>query len=99
MSKEAETSFGNNFVHMSMELFKNQQRNADKHAGSRYPEETKEFAISLHFYIPRAKKFVRKSLNLPHPSTLRAWSSNIECDPGFLTISLLCIDGQVKENH
>ena len=99
MSKEVETSFVNNLEHMSMELFKNQQRNAEKQAESRYSEEIKEFAISLHFYSPRAYKFARKSLNLPHPSTLRAWSSNIECDPGFLKNSLLYIEGQVNENQ
>ena len=99
MSKEVETSFVNNLEHMSMELFKNQQRNADKQAESRYSEEIKEFAISLYFYSPRAYKFARKSLNLPHPSTLRAWSSNIECDPGFLKNSLLYIEGQVNENQ
>ena len=99
ISEEAGNSFGNNFGHMSMELFKNQQKNAEKQAGSRYSEEIKQFAISLHFYSPRAYKFVRKSLSLPHPSTLRAWSSNIECDPGFLNNSLLYVESQVKENQ
>ena len=99
MSEEAGNSFGNNFGHMAMELFKNQQKNAEKQAGSRYSEEIKEFVISLYFYNPRAYKFVRKSLSLPHPPTLRAWSSNIECDPGFLKNSLMYVESQVKENQ
>ena len=99
MSEEAGNSIGNNFGHMSIELFKNQQKNAEKQAGSRYSEEIKEFAISLQFYSPRAYKFVRKSSSLPHPSTLRAWSSNIEFEPGFLKNSLLYVESQVKENQ
>ena len=71
----------------------------DKQSGSRYSQNIKEFAISLNFYSPRAYKFVRKFLNLPHPSTLRSWSSNIECDPGFLKNSFLYIEGQVKEKQ
>ena len=49
-----------------------------------YTEEIKQFAISLHYYSPKTYTFVRKALHLPHPSTLRAWSSNVECEPGFL---------------
>jgi len=41
MSEEAQKSFANSFGLMSMELFKNQQRNADKQGGSIYTEEMK----------------------------------------------------------
>ena len=41
MSYEAGSSFVNNFCHISMDLFKNQQKNGSKQAGSR---------LSLHFY-------------------------------------------------
>ena len=27
-----------------------------------------------------------ETVSLPHPATLFAWSSNIECEPGFLTL-------------
>ena len=73
-----------NFGHMSKDIFKNEQKNRLSSTGSRYNEEIKQFAISLHFYSPKAYKFVRKSLHLPHPSTIRSWASSIDCEPGFL---------------
>ena len=73
-----------NFGHMTKDLFTNEQKNEATSIGSRYSETIKQFAISLHFYSPKAYKFVRKSLHLPHPSTIRSWASSIECEPGFL---------------
>ena len=84
LSEESERSMNGNFGHMATELFNNEARNYNKLSGSRYSQETKEFAISLHFYSPRGYKLVRKSLNLPHPATIRPWSVKIECKPGFI---------------
>ena len=44
----------------------------------------KQFAISLHFYSPKAYQFVRKSLHLPNPANIRSWAMSIDCEPGFL---------------
>ena len=65
-----------NFGHMTKDLFTNEQRNEANSTGSRYSELYMEFmdmqfAISFHFYSPMAYKFVRKSLHLPHSSTIR----------------------------
>ena len=30
-------------------------------------------------------KFVRKTLHLPHPATIRSWAGNVVCEPGFLS--------------
>lgn len=49
----------------------------------KYSEEVRRFASTLHFYSPRAYLFIRKYFNIPHPSTLRAWLSNFQCNPGF----------------
>ena len=46
--------------------------------------ETKQFAMTLHYYSPKAYEFVHKILCLPHSSTIRAWSSSVDCEPGFL---------------
>jgi hypothetical protein len=74
-----------NFGHMTKDLFTNEQKHEANSTGSRYSEQIKQFAISLHFYSAKAYKFVRKSLHLPHPSTIRSWASSIECEPGFLS--------------
>ena len=99
LSEENEKSIIDNFGHMATELFRNEAKNCNKLSGSRYSQEIKEFAISLHFYSPRAYKFVRKSLNLPHPATIRSWSVNIECEPGFLKKPFEFVEGKVNEGQ
>ena len=43
--------------------------------------------------------FLRKYLSLPHPSTIRAWSAGIECEPGFLKKPLSYIADLVKDGQ
>ena len=74
-----------NFGHMTKELFINEHKNSQKSKASRYSESIKQFAVSLHFYSPRSYQFVRKSLHLPCPATIRSWAAAIDCEPGFLT--------------
>lgn len=49
------------------------------------PDELKCFALTLHFYSPKAYKYVRNTLNkcLPHCRTIQKWYENIHCKPGF----------------
>ena len=84
LSEENQKSLADYFWHMTIELFRNEAQNFRKGSGSRYSEEMKEFAISLHVYSPRASRLIRKSLNLPHSATIRSWSINSDCEPGFL---------------
>ena len=74
-----------NFGHMTKELFTNEHKNSQKSKASQYSESIKQFAVSLHFYSPRSYRFVRKSLHLPCPATIRSWAVAIDCEPGFLT--------------
>ncbi|CAB4032804.1 THAP domain-containing 9, partial, partial [Paramuricea clavata] len=85
LSEEQSQHLMSNFGHMTKDIFTNEQKNEGNSTGSRYSEQIKQFAISLHFYSAKAYKFVRKSLHLPHPSTIRSWASSIECEPGFLS--------------
>ena len=99
LSEESGATIINNFGHMTTEIFKNEIKNSTKSYASRYSDQIKEFAVSLHYYSPRGYRFVRKYLSLPHPSTIRSWSADIECEPGFLKKPLLYIaelaeDGQ-----
>lgn len=43
----------------------------------------RDFSLTLNYYSPRAYEYLRKSLCLPHPSTLRAITSSVKCLPGF----------------
>ena len=40
--------------------------------------------MTLHYYSPKAYEFARNVLSLPHASTIRAWASSVDCQPGFL---------------
>ena len=50
----------------------------------KYPEQLRAFAMTLHFYSPKAYTYVRETLNLslPHPRTLRNIYSRIQGEPG-----------------
>ena len=60
-----------NFSSITKELFKSQKSNAlVKLHGRRYSEDVKKFAITLHFYSPRAYDYMRTLFTLPAPSSL-----------------------------
>ena len=99
VSKESCMTLINNFGHLTSQLIKNEYKNNKECSGSWYASEIKEFAISLHFYNPKAYMFLRKYLSLPHPSTIRAWSAGIECEPGFLKKPLAYIADLVKDGQ
>ena len=77
-----------NFTGTAKHLFQNQQKNlkGNQH-GNRYSDETKQFAMTLHYYSPKAYDFVRKVLMLPHPSSIRGWAASVDREPGYLGMS------------
>ena len=48
----------------------------------RYTDQVKQFAVTMHFHSPKAYRFLRSHIALPHESTLTAWMRNSNCDPG-----------------
>ena len=77
-----------------MKLYKNELKDHDRKAGSRYSQEMKEFAVSLHFYSAKAYNFVRKSLHLPHSATIKSWAANGACEPRFLMTTISSLAAQ-----
>ena len=51
--------------------------------GRRYPDEVKRFALTVHFYSPKAYNYLRTVFSLPHSSSLYNWSSTVDCNVGF----------------
>lgn len=51
----------------------------------KYPPELRAFAITLHFYSPKAYTYVRNKFNLalPHPRVIRSWYSTVNAYSGF----------------
>ena len=50
-----------------------------------YSPELRSFALTLHFYSPRAYNYVRKVFDtcLPHPRTISRWYQSVDDAPGF----------------
>lgn len=55
------------------------------HKFAKCPPELQSFAVSLHFYSPKAYEYVRKTFMkiLPHQSTIRSWYTNVHGYPGI----------------
>ncbi len=53
-------------------------------SGRRYSDEIKEFAITLHYYSPKAYEYIRSIVPLPNKSLIRKWSATFACEPGFI---------------
>ena len=66
VDSEQNVMLHSNFGNMAKELFKNQMKNASRHSvyGQRYSEGMKQFALTLHYYSPKAYDFVHKILAL-----------------------------------
>lgn len=66
---------------MKLSILKNEVKNSDEKKFT-YSDDIKKFSQTLYYLSPKAYKYLRKQLILPHPSTLRKW---ISCDaaPGW----------------
>ena len=68
-------------------------------SSKKYPPALRAFAMTLHFYSPKAYGFVRHRFckALSEPSTLRAWYSSIHGEPGFTLESFEALKVKVAE--
>lgn len=64
--EEVESVLVNNFSNIHKHI---NTKNSDKSV--RYSDELKCFALTLYFYSPKAFRFLRHHMSLPHPSILR----------------------------
>ena len=82
-----ESAFGG----MSLALFRHllKQKDINKHRRT-YGQDIRKFAVTLNFLSPAAYDYVRQTLGLPHPVTLRRWHGSVDCSPGFLGQALEC---------
>lgn len=67
-----------------------------------YDEDVRAFALTLHFYSPRAFNYVREKFdkNLPHVGTIRKWYSaaGTTSEPGFCRENLYSLAKLAKEH-
>ena len=84
MKDDACETLRESFSGLSYDILANHFSNKDKSMqGHRYTEEVKRFALTVHFYSPKAYEYLRPIFSLPHPRSLCAWTSSVKCDPGF----------------
>ena len=83
----------------ALEMLKNEIQNAKrKGRGHRYTDEVKNFALTVHFYSPKAYSDIRKILSLPHQSSIRNWISPVNCEPGFHADVLQNLSEQLQKS-
>ncbi|EFN70574.1 THAP domain-containing protein 9, partial [Camponotus floridanus] len=70
-----------------------------KSLSQKYSPELRIFALTLHYYSPRAYSFVRETFNscLPHPKTLYKWYCSVNGEPGFNKEALAFIKERVSK--
>lgn len=82
------------------EILKRQVQKSSKRLPKSYNLELRKFALTLHYYSPRAYQYVRKSFDtcLPHPKTITSWYKSISGAPGFTEESFVAIKQMVKNS-
>ena len=56
------------------------------------------FAVTLHYYSPRAYEYVVSFITQPAVSTICRKTSEIECEPGFISCSLESLANELRSN-
>lgn len=66
----------------------------------KYSPKLRSFALTLHFYSPKAYNYVRKTWTnlLPAPSTIKSWYQVIDGSPGFTKEALNAIALRAKDS-
>lgn len=78
----------------------NDKRKGKLSTTTKYDEELKKFALTLHFYSPKAYNYIREKFDLclPHLNTLKTWYNKVDCEPGFTSESFNTIKEMGKKS-
>ena len=88
------------FPGLSAEIITNHFKNKDrKPQGYRHSDDAKKFALTTNFYSARAYEHVRKIFSLPHPRSLSAWTSSVDCEAGFFDDVFDHMEKLVEKDH
>lgn len=74
------------------------KKQMNKHVPRQYEPQLRVFALTLHYYSPRAYEYVRNhfDLCLPHTKTISSWYKTINGNTGISTEALESIKNRVK---
>lgn len=90
-----------NFIEWNKNLLNRQIRKVKKlKVPNLYAPELRRFALTLHYYSPRAYNYVRKKLNncLPYTKTLSIWYTSMHGELGINSESLQIIKHRVENS-
>lgn len=68
----------------------------------KYSPALRSFALTLHYYSPKAYDYVRKTFHtsLPHTRTLKNWYAKVGGEPGFTKEALAALKQKTElSNH
>ena len=84
MKSELADSLKETFSGLTLKIIENHLNNQHRDSlGYRHNDEAKKFAMTLHFYSPRANEYLRSVFSFPHPSPLGHRTNSIKCEPGY----------------
>ncbi|EFN73364.1 THAP domain-containing protein 9, partial [Camponotus floridanus] len=90
----------NNFSDSKLQIILNEYHNNNVVSTQRrYTQEMKQFALTLYFYSPKGYDTLRETLCLPHPSMLRKWLGNYNCEVGFLSEIFKYLETEIPQKQ
>ena len=100
IATEQQKILDHNFSGIAKKLIESHIANAKVQPNlNHYSDEIKQFAMTLHYYSPKAYKFVCQVLKLPHTSRIHHWAASVNCEPGYLTDVMKLIGLAAKIDH
>ena len=100
VSKQQHELLAHNFEGASKHVFADQASDSEsgsKHA-NQYSLETKLFAMTLHYYPPKAYDFVHRSSHVASSIQYMSWTAPVNWEPGFFVISSGYLEAWCKVN-
>ncbi|KAM9299287.1 uncharacterized protein PAF06_016335 [Gastrophryne carolinensis] len=83
VEKDPERVIAEHCSGLALALFSNQMKNRQRKCSAlQYTNQLKDFALNLYCASPKAYKFCRLFLSLPHPVSLRHWKNATETGQG-----------------
>lgn len=74
---------------------------SNQNSNKKYSPALRTFACTVHFYSPKAYRYVRKKFQtaLPHERTLKKWYQSIDAKPGFTSESFEAIKHKIASTE
>ncbi|XP_068096398.1 THAP domain-containing protein 5-like [Hyperolius riggenbachi] len=96
VEKDPERVISEHCSGLARALFITQLKNHRKYNAMQYSDTMKDFSLNLYYASPKAYKFCRLFLSLPHPVSLRHWKTATEPSQGELQGVILQTEAEAE---